>query len=264
MRRSSVQWMNQIVTALGFVLLYLPIAIVAIYSVVSLSPNNRDSALNLDFSSWTLLASNQRLTSALFTSITVAVMAATIATVIGTLAAIGLERGRPYLKNVTEALCFAPFVLPELVFGLALLLWFVFLRMALGWFSLVLAHVTFSVSYVVMTVRGRMATLDPQLNDAAQDLGASPMQAFFAVTLPLLYPAIGAGWLMGFAMSFDDFLISFFTAGVETTTLPLALYSYVKFGIDRQIFALSTLLFAVTLAGVILATRVRTKTLKPQ
>ena len=163
------------------------------------------------------------------------------------------------MTNKGPEVCVDPFVLPELLFGLALLMWFVFLRMTLGWFSLVLAHVTFSVSYVVMTVRGRMALLDPQLNDAAQDLGASPIQAFFSVTLPLLYPAIGAGWLMGFAMSFDDFLISFFTAGVETTTLPLALYSYIKFGIDRQIFALSTLLFAVTLVGVVAATRVRNK-----
>ena len=253
-RKSLVSNFNHAVTGIGFVLLYLPIAVVAVYSVVSLSGD-----IHVDLSSWSLLASNKKLTEALVSSITVAAVAASVAAVIGTLASIGLERGHPYLKRLTEILCYAPFVLPELLFGLALLMWFVFLRMTLGWFSLVLAHVTFSVSYVVMTVRGRMALLDPQLNDAAQDLGASPIQAFFSVTLPLLYPAIGAGWLMGFAMSFDDFLISFFTAGVETTTLPLALYSYIKFGIDRQIFALSTLLFAVTLVGVVAATRVRNK-----
>lgn len=252
MHNKYVMTGNRLITAFGFLLLYLPIVVVAVYSMCSLSGD-----LHIDLSSWSSLVSNKKLSDALISSISVATVAATIAAIIGTLASIGLERGHPYLRRVTEVLCYAPFILPELLFGLALLLWFVFLRMSLGWFSLVLAHVTFSVSYVVMTVRGRMAMLDPQLNDAAQDLGASPIQAFFSVTLPLLYPAIAAGWLMGFAMSFDDFLISFFTAGVETTTLPLALYSYIKFGIDRQIFALSTLLFAVTLAGVIAATRVR-------
>lgn len=252
MQKSSVQLFNHTMTGVGFLLLYLPIVVVAVYSVVSLSGD-----IHVDLTSWSQLFENKKLTDALVSSLTVAAVSASIAAVIGTLASIGLERGDPYLRRVTEILCYAPFVLPELLFGLALLLWFVFLRMTLGWFSLVLAHVTFSVSYVVMTVRARMALVDPQLNDAAQDLGASPLQAFFLVTLPLLYPAIAAGWLMGFAMSFDDFLISFFTAGVETTTLPLALYSYIKFGIDRQIFALSTLLFAVTLVGVIAATRAR-------
>ncbi len=254
---SMVRLMNRSITVFGFILLYLPILMVALYSSVLLSPEGS----TVDFAPWHLLFANQRLIDALLSSITVATASATVAGIIGTIAAIALERGNPFLKRTTEALCLAPFVLPELIFGLALLLWFVFLRLTLGWFSLVLAHVTFSVSYVVMTVRGRMANLDPQYNDAAQDLGATPMQIFFSVTLPLLFPAIGASWLMAFAMSFDDFLISFFTAGVETTTLPLALYSYVKFGVDRQIFALSTLLFAVTSIGVVIVTRVRLATL---
>ena len=241
-RRLSGFWpiVNKLMTAFSFILLYVPIVMTLFYSFL---PDGSEGGITLRH--WLALAGNEKLADALGLSLSVSVAAASISAVVGGAAAIGIERGRIMAKNLTRSLTHAPFVMPEMVFGLGLLIWFVFLQVTLGWWSLVLAHVTFSVSYVVVTVTGRLKTLDPAIDDAARDLGASPFQVFWRVTLPLMWPGIAGGWLMAFALSFDDFLISFFTGGTETT-LPMALYSYIKFGVDRQIFAMATLLFGVT------------------
>jgi spermidine/putrescine transport system permease protein len=148
--------------------------------------------------------------------------------------------------SIISGLTLAPLVLPEVVFGLGLLMWFVLLRVTLGTVSLILAHVTFSVSYVYTTVSERARLLDRNLEDAAHDLGATSWQTFWRIQLPLLMPACVAGWMLAFTLSFDDFLISFFTAGPDVTTLPLTLYGMVKYGVSPVVFALSAVIFGAS------------------
>jgi spermidine/putrescine transport system permease protein len=143
-----------------------------------------------------------------------------------------------------------PLVLPELVLGIASLIWFATLRLTLGTQSIVLAHATFAVSYVVVTVRASLRDFDPALIDAARDLGCTPAQAYRKVVLPLILPGMVGGGLMAFTLSFDDFLISFFTAGVGADTLPMRLYSMIRFGLNEEMYALSALLILATVAAV--------------
>jgi spermidine/putrescine transport system permease protein len=137
------------------------------------------------------------------------------------------------------------------VLGLSLLIWFVLLRITLGSFSIILAHITFSVSYVIITVKARLDGFDYSLEEAAQDLGASPWQTFWRVTFPLIWPGVLSGALMAFTLSFDDFLITFFTAGVGSDTLPLKIYAMIKFGVSPEINALSTLMLGATLVMIL-------------
>jgi spermidine/putrescine transport system permease protein len=137
--------------------------------------------------------------------------------------------------------------MPEIIFGLSLLIWFSILKMTLGTVSIILAHITFSVSYVIMTVKVRLHGLDEALLEAARDLGATPWNVFWKVVFPLIIPGIISGALIAFTLSFDDFLITFFIAGVGSDTLPLKIYSMIKFGMTPEINALSTLLLLGTL-----------------
>jgi spermidine/putrescine transport system permease protein len=149
--------------------------------------------------------------------------------------------------------------MPEIVLGLSLLIWFVLLKLTLGVLSIVLAHITFSVSYVMITVKARLHGFDEMLEEAARDLGATPWKTFWKVTFPLIWPGILSGALMAFTLSFDDFLITFFTAGVGSDTLPLKIYSMIKFGVSPEINALSTIMLGVTLLMVLLLFNPRNK-----
>ena len=235
---------------LGLVLLYVPVLILIFYSFVRMSA---DGGVSLE--GYMKVFQNERMTEALRSSLLVAACSASISTILGGLAAWGLERGRSRADEVFETLAMAPLVLPEVVFGLGLLIWFVLLRISLGAVSLVLAHVTFSLSYVILTVRGRVKLLDPAIDDAARDLGASSWQLFSRIRLPMLAPALIAGWMMAFTLSFDDFLISFFTSGPDTVTLPIALYGIIKFGVGQEVFAVASCVLAVSFVGASLVAR---------
>ena len=141
--------------------------------------------------------------------------------------------------------------MPEIVLGLSLLIWFVLLRFTLGTFSIILAHTTFSISYVIITVKARLHGFDQSLEEAAKDLGATPWKTFWKVTFPLIWPGILSGALIAFTLSFDDFLITYFTAGVGSDTLPLKVYAMIKFGVTPEINALSTIMLAATLFLVV-------------
>jgi spermidine/putrescine transport system permease protein len=141
--------------------------------------------------------------------------------------------------------------MPEIVMGLSLLIWFVFLHITLGVVSIVLAHVTFSLSYVILTVRARLEGFDQTLEEAAKDLGASPWKTFAHITFPLIFPGILSGALLAFTLSFDDFLVAFFTAGPGSDTLPLRIYAMIKYGVTPEINALSTLMLLGTLVLVL-------------
>ncbi len=234
---------RSVITLLGFLLLYAPLAVVILYSVfvkVGAAPRF------WSFQGYQKVFENPDIVAAISRSLEIGVMTALIATPVGTLFSLGFVRNEFRFKGVMNALLSLPLLLPELLLGLALLLWFVMLKVTLGVWSITLAHVTFSVSYVVLTVRARLEGLDRQLEEAARDLGANRLQCLLKVTLPLLMPAIVAGALIAFTLSFDDFLVTFFTSGVGSDTLPLKLYSMVRYQPEAEVNALSTLTLLVT------------------
>jgi spermidine/putrescine transport system permease protein len=192
---------------------------------------------------------------ALGNTMLIAAVSTVVSTVIGTTAAFALDRFRGRLQDVHYLLIYAPLVIPEILMGISLLLFFVALRIELGYITIVVAHVTFCVSYVAMVVLGRLQDFDWSLVEAAQDLGADGWTAARRVVLPLLAPGIAAGALLAFTLSVDDFVITFFVAGPGTTTLPLRIYSMIKHGSPPLINALSTLLLAVTTTAVWLSQR---------
>lgn len=161
-----------------------------------------------------------------------------------------------------QTLTLAPMVVPEIVLGLSLLIWFVFLRFTLGQVSIILAHVTFTMSYVHTSVAARLSEVDRSLEEAAQDLGARPWQVFLFVVLPNLRSAILSGAMMAFTLAFDDFFIAFFTAGVGSDTLPLKIYSLTKYGLSQEINALSTLMLFATIVVLVWATLAKSVTLR--
>jgi spermidine/putrescine transport system permease protein len=235
---------------LGLALLYVPLAALLVSSFW-VGPQwalaEPGTPVGWGFHWYRRVLSHPDVLQALGTSLLLGAGSSVLAAALGTGAAFALE-GPPFPgKRALEALIEAPLLLPEIVLGLALLIWFSALRLALGGISLLLAHVTFCVPYVIITVRARLRGLDPSWVEAARDLGASPRQAFWRVSFPLAWPGILAGALMAFTLSFDDFLVSFFTAGPGTETLPMRVYAMVKFGITPEISAVSTLLTAATL-----------------
>jgi spermidine/putrescine transport system permease protein len=199
------------------------------------------------------LFKNRRVLEALTNSLIVAVASTLVSTVLGTTAAIALNKYQYKYKNVINGLLYLPILIPEIVMGLSLLVLFSQAHIPLGKTSLILAHITFCVSFVVITVNARLEGMRPELEQAAMDLYATPFQTFRYVTLPLAMPGIVAGALMAFTLSIDDFIISFFVAGPNSTTLPLYIYAMVKRGISPEINALSTLLMLATIVLVVLA-----------
>jgi len=241
---------------IGLALLYVPILTLIAYSFFSTEDHAFGDKANL--LAYRALLVDENLLNALSKSVQIAIVSSTVALLLGGFAALTVGRRSHRYKNATvsysrkflslgvDALTLLPMLLPEIVFGLGLLVWFVLLRISLGSMSLILAHVTFSVSYVYLTVSARMRLFDPAIEDAALDLGANGWQTFAKIYLPVLAPSLVAGWVMAFALSFDDFLISFFTAGPDTVTLPLALYSSIKFGVSPSVFAMASLVFMVS------------------
>jgi spermidine/putrescine transport system permease protein len=231
--------------------LYLPLLILALYSFNESRINAVWSGFTFD---WYLsLFKNRRVLEALTNSLIVAFASTLVSTILGTTAAIALNKYQYKYKNVINGLLYLPILIPEIVMGLSLLVLFSQAHIPLGKTSLILAHITFCVSFVVITVNARLEGMRPELEQAAMDLYATPFQTFRYVTLPLAMPGIVAGALMAFTLSIDDFIISFFVAGPNSTTLPLYIYAMVKRGISPEINALSTLLMLATIVLVVLA-----------
>src|SRR5574337_456087 len=227
-----------------YAFLYLPLAVVVVYSF-------NDSRLNAEWVGFTLdwyrrLVDDPQMLLAARNSLIVAACASGAATVLGTLAGFGLYRWPR--RRVLPLLVLMPIAIPEVLQGVSLLLFFVGLGITLGLVSVVLAHIAFCIGFVAVVVRARLQDMDESLVEAARDLGATPWQAFRHVTLPLIAPGIAAGALLAFTMSIDDFVITFFTAGAGTTTLPLQIYSMIRIAVTPEVNAVSTLLMALTLA----------------
>jgi len=188
------------------------------------------------------------LMSALGNSLLVALGASVLSTFLGTFAAIGIFRSKSKIRWAIEGLSVISLIFPEIVFALSLLSWFFVLGLELGLTTVMIAHVSFSLSYVMMTVGARLANMDASLEDAARDLGAGEMEILRSVILPLLKPAITGGFILSFLLSFDDFLITYFVNGVGRDTLPVKLYAAMKMGVSPKLHALSTMMFFFTVA----------------
>ena len=240
---------------LVYVFLFLPIAILILFSF-------NDSKDNFAWTGFTLkwyptLLANEDMLASLLNTMEVAAVAVVAATILGTLLGIGLARLRTrYVGAFSETLILLPMVAPEIILGLSLLLFFAQVFSANGSLAQIsVAHITFCVSYVAVVVRARAINLDPHLEEAARDLGASALGAYRFVTLPLLAPAIAAGAMLTFALSFDDLVVTVFNAGPGSSTLPLYLYSRIKFGVTPEINAISTIIVAVTAVAILIAWR---------
>lgn len=248
-RRSQFFLWAAALAVYGF--LYVPLAVVVIFSF-------NDSMLNAEWVGFTfawyekLLGDGEMLRAA-GNSLAIAFLSSTIATMLGAMAGIAMHRYRlPWLP----LLVLTPVAMPEILLGVSLLLFFrQVLDLTLGFFSILVAHITFSIGFVAVIVRARLAGMDEGIFEAARDLGATPWMTFRRVTFPLILPALVAGFLMSFTLSIDDFVITFFVAGVGVTTLPLQIYSMIKVAVTPEVNAVSTLLMALTLTLVLVATR---------
>lgn len=235
---------------LVYLFLYIPLIVLIVYSF-------NDSRVNVGWVGFTLkwykvLFHDRQLIDAALNSIIIALIASTVSVVLGTIAGVALHR---YKVPLLSALVMIPVAAPELLVGVSLLLFFLLINFTLGMSSIILAHIAFCLSFVTISVKTRMHGMDDSLIDAARDLGASPVRAFFLVLLPTILPGVIAGWLMAFTLSLDDFVITFFTAGVGSSTLPLAIYSMLKMGVTPEINAASTIIILCTLVLTAVATK---------
>lgn len=244
----------------GFI--YAPILILIVFSFNQERINAVWTGFTVD---WYLkLFTDGEILSALMNSLIIGIPSTLIATVLGTLAALGMHRTRFRGKQLFESILYLPIVIPEIVMAVSLLTFYVWIQLHLGTVSVILAHVTFNISFVFVIVAARLADMDDRLEDAARDLGATGWQTFRHVTFPLISPGVIAGALLAFTISWDDFLIAFFTAGVGSTTLPMKVYSMIKFGVSPEINAVSTIMILFTMILMLLALRFEgiTKTAK--
>jgi putrescine transport system permease protein len=241
------------ILAAGFAFLYVPIALVVLYSFNA----SRLVTVWGGFSTqwYVSLLSNDQLLSAASISLRVALASAALSTVLGTMAAFALQRfGAFRLRTLFAGLLYAPLVMPEVIIGLALLLLFVGLGIDRGFWTIVAGHTTLGLCFVAVVVQARLDGFDRSLEEAAQDLGASPARTFRSVTLPLIAPAMAAGFLLAFTISLDDFVIASFTSGPGSTTLPMRIYSQVRLGLTPEINAISTLLIGFVGLSLLAAT----------
>jgi spermidine/putrescine transport system permease protein len=247
--RKRSKWLLAAALA-GYAFLYLPLVIVVVYSF-------NDSRLNAEWVGFTLdwyrkLFNDEEMLVAAGNSLAIGVAVSLVSTVLGTMAGMAMYR---YRLRVLPVLVLMPIAIPEILMGVSLLIFFVLLNFTLGLLSVALAHIAFCVGFVAIVVRARLAGMDESLTEAARDCGATPWLAFRHVTLPLIMPGVVAGALMAFTLSIDDFVITFFTAGAGTTTLPLQIYSMIKIAVTPEVNAVSTLLMLLTLVLIVIASK---------
>jgi len=250
--RKGMSLFNITSLVLGFAFLYLPIVLLVIYSF----NDSRLVAVWGGFSTrwYAELWQNEALLDAAWVTLRVAFVSATAATLLGTLAAIALVRlGRFRGRTLFSGMVYAPLVMPEVILGLSLLLLFVAIDLDRGFWTVTLAHISFTMCFVAVVVQSRLVTFDRSLEEAAMDLGATPLATFFSVTLPIIFPAVAAGWLLAFTLSLDDLVLASFTTGPGATTLPMRIYSQVRLGVTPEINAVSAIFIAAVTTVVIAA-----------
>lgn len=252
-----LEW-SKVILFFGYMFIYFPLICIVIYSFNESRFVNSWTGFSLKW--YRALFSDPLILRATLTSLKVASLSASVSVVLGTMAAIIISRFTRFTgKSLFVGAVTAPLVMPEVVMGLSLLMFFVGAEKFLGWpngrgtTTIVIAHITLTLSYVTMLVQARLQDLDRSIEEAALDLGASPLKVFFVITLPMISPAIILGWLLAFVLSLDDVVIASFLAGPGATTLPMLVFSSLRFGISPEINALATILMAVLSIGVIIA-----------
>jgi putrescine transport system permease protein len=246
MRKPS--WFNVGSLALGLAFLYLPIVILVIYSFNA-------SRLVTVWGGWSMrwyaeLINDRAMLESAWVTLRIALLSASAATVLGTLAAIALRfRGRVLFSGMI----YAPLVMPEVITGLALLLLFVAIDVDRGFWTITIAHTTLIMCFVTVVVQSRLLSFDTSLEEAAMDLGCPPLKTFLTVTLPLIAPALASGWMLAFTLSLDDLVIASFTTGPGATTLPIRIYSEVRLGVKPEINAICAILIAIVAVGIVAA-----------
>jgi spermidine/putrescine transport system permease protein len=242
---------------LFYLFIYGPILILIVYSFNASRFPTRWAGFSLEW--YEKLFHNRAMGLALRNSLIVSFGSTAISTVIGTMVSVGIERYRFRGKTPLDAMLFLPIIIPDIAMAIMLVAFFGLLNMPLGFTTIIISHVAFNISFVAIVVRARMATIDPTLEEAANDLYANEWQAFWRITFPLLLPGILGGALLAFTLSLDDYVITFFTSGPGSTTLPLRIYGMVKTGITPEVNAISTLMLVASLALVVLSLWVQGK-----
>ena len=251
---------------LGLVLffLYIPIFVLIVFSFNETKSRSVFSGFTLDW--YIRLFNNRIIISSLVNTIVIACISSVISTVLGTLAAIGINGMRKVPKRIIMNITNMPIINPEIVTGVSLMLLFVFfaarMNLEFGFVTLLIAHITFNVPYVILNVMPKFNQMDPHIYEAAQDLGCSPVQAFRKVVLPEIMPGVISGFLVSFTYSLDDFVISYFTSGSTSQTLPITIYSMTRRKVSPEINALSTLIFISVVIILIVKNIIEKKALK--
>jgi len=245
-------------TVLCYIFLYIPLGVLSVFSF-------NDSRFSVIWQGFTWewygkLFKDPQIMDCLYNSVVIALAAMVLSTIIGTLTAYGLYRFRFRGKILFDGVLFLPIVTPEIVVGISLLIFYTsIIHMTLGLYTVIIAHVAFDIPFVMLIVRARLQGMDRALEEASMDLGADEWTTFFKVTIPQLKPGIIAAALLAFTLSFDDFVITFFVAGIGSTTLPLQIYSMVKLGVSPKINALSLLIILFSMALITIADRFQRK-----
>jgi len=243
---------NIVSLTLGFAFLYIPMIILVIFSF-------NESKLVTVWAGFSTkwygeVIRNEAFLDAAWVTVRVAFFSATLATVLGTMAAYAMMRRGAFVgRTLFSGMIYAPLVMPEVITGLSLLLLFIAIGFDRGVLTIILAHTTFAMCYVSVVVSSRLVSFDTSLEEAALDLGCTRLQAFLSVTLPIIAPAVIAGWLLSFTLSLDDLVIASFTAGPAATTLPIKIFSSVRLGVSPEINALSTIIIGIVTVGVLVA-----------
>ncbi len=247
------------IATLGFLFLYAPIIALVIFSFNANRLVTVWSGFSLE--SYANLWDDPQLLPAAWLSLRIAAISATIALVLGTLCAYALVRFRRFRgKTVLQGAVSAPLVMPDVITGLSLLLLFVAMQGVIGWpagrgvLTIVIAHATFCTAYVTVVVQSRLTDLDLSLEEAAMDLGATPVRVFFDITLPIIAPALVSGWLLAFTLSLDDLVIASFVSGPGSSTLPMVIFSKIRLGVAPEVNAMATIIIGFVAMGVFIAT----------
>jgi spermidine/putrescine transport system permease protein/putrescine transport system permease protein len=238
-------------TAAFYAFMFMPLVVVVLFSFNSLRSLQNFDGFSLQW--YEQFLENESLRGSLIASLQIALGTMLVATVLGTLLAFGLVRARTRFSANANVLMLIPLVTPEIVAGVSAFLLFTQIGLQLSLLTITIAHITFSISYVTVVVRARLASLNPEVEQAALDLGATRLETFRLVVMPALWPAILAAGLLVFALSFDDFVLSYFTTGESPQPLPVRIWSAIRFGVTPTINAIGTLMLVISLAAVALA-----------
>ncbi len=259
--RSGPSAFNRISVCLGLGFLYAPIVLLVVYSFNASRLVTVWGGFSIRW--YAAVLEDSQILDAIWVTLRVGLISATVATGLGILAAVALARSGKFRgRTLFSAMIYAPLAMPEVILGLSLLLLFVAMGIPRGFWTVTLSHATVTLCYATVVIQARLARFDISLEEAARDLGCPPLSAFLKVTLPNIAPAVAAAWMLAFTLSLDDLVIASFTSGPGATTLPMRLYSQIRLGVNPEINAVSTLLIAVVSAGVVAAGLIQRRRLK--